>query len=425
MKISHSAFTLVELLVVITIIGLISSAALLVLKDTTEVKALSYTKKVMTSIKKGIAEIDSDGYLRGFVNDFGTMPPHLYFLIAKKDDNNSFNYVDEALINNRFISMTKQNGTRFPAPFMSDCTASASECKDVDITNIDKVLYVGYRGGYINGEDSLKDGWQTDMDMQNDMNISENGGAKENFLTLITAGSDRVLSSGGDLLIRKEFDFAQESGSIESVYADDYNKTYRKNSFLVSSLAIDIDLKANDANEVAIFIYSPMIYYADGSDGETCYEGNATHALCNGNDRKYVAYYSFDHNFTKDEADKNVSWHIGLMKQELYFNDQNRSRLFINQKGILDSSNDTLAYDFNATTDNNITDSIFFGNISVDINNTNYNSADKDRDNPFYIYAGTKIISIWDNNGSGWKKQESFSKDFRPNARNTIKNAGN
>lgn len=420
MKINHSAFTLIELLVVITIIGLISSAALLVLKDTAEVKALLYTKKVMTSVKKGIADIDSDGYMRGFVNDFGTMPPHVCFLIGKQDDNGSFNFVENKLAGYRFTDMTNQDSTNFPAPFMPE----SSELNGT----IKKVLYVGYHGGYMSDiENVFKDGWQVDIKMQSDMNISNNNG--EDFLTLISAGSDRLFSGVGSSLMREEFDFAQEDGSIEELYADDTNQTYRKNSFLVSSLDIDIDLDVDDANETAIFIYSSMLYYAKDSENESCVENNTTHALCAGsNDREYIPYYLFADNFDSSIKDKNVSWHVGLMKQELYFNDQNESRLFINQKDILDSSEDIYAYDFNSS-DYNITDSIFFGNIYVDLNNTEYISIDeKDGDNPFYIYGGSKIISIWYKKRGGsdnWIQQESFAQDFKPNTKNTIKNAGN
>ena len=408
------AFTLVEILVVITIIGLISTLALVFLKDTAEIKALSYTKKVMSSIKQGVSNTDSRNYFSGFVNDFGTMPPHAYFLTG--DSNGSFNFVGGELSRHRFISMTQQSGTSFPAPFMPEDTILDGK--------INRVLFVGFHGGYMSrvgekNEESFYDGWNTPIVLINDFNISTNG---ESFLMLKSAGSDRSFNNAVSL-IREEFDLSKDIDSLEDVYADDFNQTYRKSNFIMQSLDINIRLDIDDANETAILIYSPMLYYAEGSENEVCTEHNTTHAKCNGSNRRYLPYYPFNRYNTGLDIgieDKNVSWHIGLMKQELYFNDNNESRLSINQGGIGGFN----SYDFNSS-NHNISDSIFFGNISVDINNTSYSSADVDIDNPFYMFAGTKIISIWSKNGSDWRKQESYAYDFRPNAREIIRSLGN
>lgn len=408
------AFTLVEILVVITIIGLISTLALVFLKDTAEIKALSYTKKVMSSIKQGVSDTDSRNYFAGFVNDFGTMPPHAYFLTG--DSNGSFNFVGGELSRHRFISMTQQSGTSFPAPFMPEDTILDGK--------INRVLFVGFHGGYMSrvgerNEESFYDGWNTPMVLINDFNISTNG---ESFLMLKSAGSDRSFNNAVSL-IREEFDLSKDIDSLEDFYADDFNQTYRRSSFIMQSLDINIRLDIDDANEAAILIYSPMLYYAEGSENEVCIEHNTTHARCNTNHRRYLPYYPFDrHNTGLDIGieDKNVSWHIGLIKHSLYFNDKNESRMFINQKGTIGTN----AYDFNSS-NFEISDSSFFGNIFVDINNTSYASFSKDINNPFYMYAGSKVISIWYNNGSGWSEQESFIQDFRPNSRSTIRDMSN
>lgn len=427
MKISRSAFTLIEILVVITIIGLISTAALVFLKDTTEVKALSYTKKVMDSIKIGVAD-SSSNRLVGFVNDFGAMPPQAHFLLGiQKENNSSFNFVGDRLVKYRFSSMSKQDGSIFPAPYMGDCSAGDDKCKDSLTEEVNRVLFVGFHGGYMSKigdkkQESLYDGWNTPIALRNDLNISTNSSIAKSFFMLKSAGSDRSFD-GVNNLVREEFDLAQDGNSLEDFYADDYNQTYRKGSFIVRSLDIDIGLDIDDANETAILVYSPMLYYVKGSENETCAELNTTHASCDSGSKEYMPYYPFDRTNAGLDAgieDKNVSWHIGLMKQELYFNDNNESRLSINQGGIGGFN----SYDFNSS-NHNISDSIFFGNISVDINNTSYSSADVDIDNPFYMLAGTKIISIWSNNGSGWRKQESYAYDFRPNAREIIRSLGN
>jgi len=412
----HRAFTLIELLVTIAIIGLISSVALVALKDTAEVKALSLTKEVMQSIKVAIADTDSDGYFTGFVNDFGTMPPNVYFLIGTQDDNKSFNFVDGSLAKYKFSDMTVQDDTKFPAPFMEE----QFELKN----QINKVIYVGYHGGYMNKDlknKTFNDGWNTPIILKNDFNVSTNNN-DENFLTLVSYGSDRATQ--GKSLVRAEYDLSQDDGSVENFYSDDYNTTYKKNRFVVKSLDIDIDIQEQNATKVAIFIYSPMLYYVENSEGEVCTENNETHATCDGIDKRYIAYYPFVDSFDNEVADKNVSWHIGLMKQQLYFDDQNLSGLFINKKGISEILVDT-SYNFSASGDSNLSDSIFFGNMSVDINNTSYtSSSDKDTNNPFFMYSGIKVISIW-NNANGWKEQESFVQTFKPNKRVLIKSMSN
>ena len=371
------AFTLIELLVVVAIIGLISSAALVFVRETADVKALAYTKRVMASVKAGIAETDEDGYFTGFVNDYGTLPPHPAFLTGTDADGN-FTYVGGRAAHHRFASMTEQDGTAFPAPFM-DQNPSTGVFRDTlggaDET-VSSVLYAGYRGGYLaDGEAALNDGWNTPIRLQSDLNISSDhadspGGA--NLLRLRSAGADRRFDDGDLPLVRKAFDLSQEEGSIEGLYADDYNLTYDKRRFAVHSLTLDLTLSreagGSDVNETALLIYAPMLYYAEGADNTVCTEHNTTHAECASAYRAYRPFAVHDDAYAGDLADRNLSWHVGLIKYQLYFADDNNSRLFINRGGILAADGTGEAYDFNqsnAAADLNLTASAFFDDVKI------------------------------------------------------------
>lgn len=431
LKIKRSAFTLVELLVVIAIIGLMSSAALVYLKDTADVKALSYTNKASDLMKSAIASMDSEEYFVGFVNDFGTMPPNVYFLLGTQDDNKSFNFVGEKdnitkraiLIKNRFDKMYEQNATSLvlPAPFMNKSASSIfyddlNSNGSLDVNDeLKGVVYAGFEGKYIM---DVNDGWGMPMRLRNDFNIS---GTKDMFLTLLSSGSDRAFE--GESLARSEFDLSKDVKSIESLYADDLNVSYKKSDFLVRSLEIDIKLstQASSADAVALIFYSPMLYYVEDSESKECFEHNTTHAKCASDYKKYIAYYAFEGGFDKDIADKNVSWHVGLMKQQLFI-DNNSSKLFINKSAIAD--NDFSAYKFKDSSDTSLSDSAFFDAIVIrDANGTkrdwDFTSEPKDMQNPFYMFAGAKTVSVWYRDGS-WKRDDTLSIDFKPNRRQKI-----
>jgi prepilin-type N-terminal cleavage/methylation domain-containing protein len=427
------AFTLVELLVVITIIGLVASAALVMVKDTAEDKALSYTKKVMSAYVSHLASTDDDNYFTGFVNDFGTMAPHPCFLNTTcKDQNYSFvgNLGVNPVPKYRFNSMGKQDGTKFPAPFMSDCHKGEDQCEDNttnDLTHINKVLYAGYQGSYWKDENGFNDGWNTPIDVRIDHNISALKDDGKNFLRLRSAGSDRVFEDGNASLVRSEFDLSQDARSIEKLYADDYNQTYDKKSFLISSLQIKICTKQTSDTNVSLLIYSPMLYYVENSSGFTCNEYNTTHADCGSNYERYIPFYGVHPDFDRSVVDQNLSWHIGLMKMQLYF-DENESRLFINQGDLLNASdsNKDLAFDFNNSNEElNLSASAFFDGITVrkpdqsDIG-WSFDSNPKDADNPFYMYAGTKVLSLWEHNSTSWKETQTKLIDLKPGRREKI-----
>lgn len=430
------AFTLVELLVVITIIGLVSSAALVMLKDTAEVKALAYTKKVMSAYKSALAQKEEDEYFTGFVNDFGTMAPDSCFL-NNSCDTEKYRFVKDyddnslpAPKNHRFTKMNEQDSSYFSAPFMNSGTSpNFKDDLSGSSDNINQVLYVGYQGDYIGGDGDVLDGWNTSIHQVVEHNISVDNGDGKEFLTLTSAGSDRHFDDETtEALVREEFDLSKDLQSVEALYANDNNLTHDKREFILKSLRIKVCTdkaytSASDIN-ISLLIYSPMLYYVEDSTGETCTELNTTHAECDdggGSEaKKYIAYYTHDKDFVyTDTKASGLKWHIGLMKMQLFFNpDNNESRLFINKGGILDTTNDDLAYDFNSS-NTNLTNSAFFDDFTlIDANNTDldftFESEPKDDNNPFYIYGGTKVVSLWENNSSGWSKTDTKLVDFKP-----------
>lgn len=254
----------------------------------------------------------------------------------------------------------------------------------------------------------MKDGWGEYLKIRNDFNISEENRAS--FLTLLSSGADKKEESELSL-VKKEFDLTKENASLQEIYSEDINQTYEKSRFIIQSLDIDLTLKeeANESGAVAILIYSPMLYYLEGAG---CSELNTTHGECEGVEKAYKPYLED----IGDISDK--SFHVGIMKIELYFNQEGESRLFINKEGILESEE---AYDFESG-EYNLTATRFFNAFSAKtdegwVSDWAFESAPKDDQNPFYFFGGTKAVSVWFKDSEGWKENGSFVTDFKPGRR--------
>lgn len=325
---TKQAFTLIEMLVVITIIGIVSTAALVVLKDTGEVKALQYTKKVMKAMKNGIAEKEEGRVFSGFLNDFGTMPPNAHFLlniennanfVAKKGEDDTEKLGRFKIKNFKKYNSDDHDGRIIPMPFMDDVSGTLYTDGDTDIPNENgSILYVGFHGGYlvegIDGSDkerSLKDGWSNIIEFITDLNIST-ASTNDRYLTIRSKGSDGFLDNNeSENPLKDEFNEYKNSDSIKNAYKDDINISYRYNSFIPKRLICDV----NSTRKYVI--YSPMIYYVEDSSGK-CTEYDHKRAECPKDSGIYKDYkpYHFDTNTTINRD--GFSWHVGIIKYKIY-----------------------------------------------------------------------------------------------------------
>lgn len=424
------AFTLIELLVVIFIIGLIASVSLMFVEQSGDVKALQYSKKIMKNIKNKVSSLDEDGYYSGIVNDLGTMLPNANFLTSNKSVKVMKSETNLGYF--RFNSLIKQDGSLLlPAPFMY---LNGSDWVDFNISAnaLNLVLYSGYRGGYFNlseNKDEIVDGWNTAIELKSNLNLYDN---YDDFLVLKSAGVDKIFSTNiNDKIIKKEFDLSAETNSLESVLGVDENLSFSADEFSIRHLSFDINLKntsLSGAKEVAIFIYSPMLYYVDDTTN-LCEFKTPIVADCAGSDKAYKPYIAHDKDYNINLSDKNVTWQSGVIKyQFLLSKDDNEGYLFINESNIKER-NATEKYDFNVTTSShipltNIANSNFF--IDMSINDTNsWNianlSTNADEKNPFYIFSGEKIISIWAKTTS-WNHLKTYRDVLKPGRDYVIRN---
>ena len=401
------AFTLVELLTVVVIIGLIASVALVTLKDTTEVKAKEYTKKVIKAVKYGIAKKEEGRVFTGFMNDFGTMPPNIYFLLGI--DSNETNFVNAKLgkyrITSDILYDNNSSDANISMPFLDTDSGTGVDFNDSRLNGLTSLntpaMYIGYHGGYIgDGFDddensSIKDGWNKALKFTTELNVSKNDG--DDFLTIISAGSDRIFQSSEPSLLKPEFDEynTTTADGLKAFYSEDYTLIYKRQDFIPRNIHLDLQLDDN-VTKTKVLIYSPMLYYVDDSSGQSCVENNTTHAFCDGaNDLSYIPYMPYvsgPNNNYEDAVDSNLSWQIGVIKYEFAFDYdsssgglQNNGKLYVNNTYLKD-----------------INSSIDFG---------------IEADNDFYISAGEKQIVILDYNfddNAKWVARDSFSQIFMP-----------
>jgi prepilin-type N-terminal cleavage/methylation domain-containing protein len=347
---TKNAFTLVELLTVLVIMGFIATAALVALRDTGELKAKQYTSKIMKNIKDAIV-LQEGEYFSGFMNDFGTTPPDVYFLINQENSANFVAPLGEADTDKlgrfkikRFDIYNKNNhgGRIIPMPFMEKEILAQEKYEDeqafINDRNI-SFLHVGFHGGYlgdgvegVDREKSIKDGWNMPIELITELNVTV-AYQKDAYLSVKSLGSDRVDDNNeSQKIIKDEFNEYENNTSIKSAFKDDIVIVYGYSSFLPREIKSDV----NSTREYAI--YSPMLYYVEDSSNLLCTEHNTTHAQCpkdSGDYKKYKAY-TFDTNSSL--LDSNISWHVGVIKYEIkeaefFINDQNFTYIITDHNG--------------------------------------------------------------------------------------------
>ncbi len=400
-------FTLIELLVVVTIIGLIASSALIYVKDVGEIKAKQFTKEKLRSVKESVLHVSNDMYIGGFLNDCGTMPPSASFLV-----NDVSRAIGGKLQRARIVDLNETNSTSndiIAMPFLPRPSNFPSKIPF-------KALYAGYQGVYVEGveenkERALWDGWNNEINVTADLNISATHADGEKFLLLTSVGSDGR-SSEGISYMKEEFDEYKDVNNSKNFYADDINMTYAKEHFMPKSLELSIDLgDSSEANATKVLIYSPMLYFVEDSEDEVCVEKNATHATCGGNDKKYIPFIAH----ATVEPENNCSWHIGVIEYGLTLLDTNTSSLTINGE----------LYDFN-TSKYDLGYASFFHSFSFENNTSTFEAPSygaHDIGNPFYMFAGEKEIVILEYNptASQWQFVTSFTQILMPKRHEKIR----
>ncbi|GEM_PF-2484975 len=405
------AFSLIELLTVITIISLVASLGLVTLKDTGEIHAKRYTTELLKSIKEGIASVEEGESITGFLNDFGTMPPHLSCLLNREGN---LSYVNGTLGRYRITNLLRRDqGEKMPAmPFLDGEDSGAFVDSQIALsTYTTPALYIGYHGGYIGQgvereEESslLHDGWGVGVKGVVDLNISSH--APHDFLTLYSAGSDGRFEGGEPSYLKEEFDPYRDPKSLQGLYASDITTLYDEEAFTPTEMMIDVD---TESNRTRIVIYSPMLYYAEDSSGVVCSEENSTHADCDGDMRRYIPYIPHVEAFDTAVADHNMSWHVGVAK---YCFDLNTT------DGNLSINNHP--YHFAGSSSASLKGSSFFE--SIRIHGASLWTGAGDENNPFYMSAGEKVVVILRSldGGQTWEYRDAYTAHFLPNKKIAI-----
>ncbi len=300
---TKKAFTLVELLTVVVIIGMIASVALVTLRDTSEVKAKQYTKKVIERIKDGIVyEYKDKDYIEGFLNDFGIIPPNTHFLINEENNNHFMsqpstvekeNKLQKYKINDLFKVEKDTPLNDIPMPFIEiDPSKEDTFDHDGDTTTPNKTFYTdsnlrvdlhtagddgleknletdlyqnkktivslitGYLGGYLNvGIDSNKestilDGWNNVIELENDTNITEYSPnipplpddlVNLPYLNIISFGSDTHKDNMVTNL-KNEFNETLDDTQTKALFKDDLEGKYEREYFVPKNIKIDLNI---------------------------------------------------------------------------------------------------------------------------------------------------------------------------------------
>ncbi|MBN2722354.1 MAG: type II secretion system protein [Campylobacterales bacterium] len=422
---ARKAFTLIELLIVIAIIGMLSTLVLSGLKDAGNIQAKQLTVKTMQNIKDGIIAQESSGDLSGFLNDFGTLPPNLHFMLDRENANYFINTgasgEAKTLGKYRIADLySVANTFKVPMPFLTDNTTVSGKYIDPaeGMSVIDGkhgALYVGFHDSYLaassNLNKTLKDGWNTPIEAVYELNIADTTPPTP-YVKLISYGSDKQTSAAIPHLKPEFNEFATDTKSVKALYADDIGVEYAKNNFMPRSLSIDLVLENSaDITAVRVIIYSPMLYYVPNTTSN-CIEKNTINADCGGTDIAYKPFLTYASGFSLSDAMQSTTgWHAGAVKYAFDID-------------LATAANDTLtinntAYDFHDSAEGTqLGITTFIKDIRISTNTQTVVTHDRNTDdaaNPFYITAGEKQVVIMQKKAGAWELLDSRSMMFLPN----------
>jgi prepilin-type N-terminal cleavage/methylation domain-containing protein len=408
------AFTLLELIIVVAIIGLIAGVGSVFVREYGEQRNAGLTRQKVAAVKAGLLRVEKDEpvwYANGFVSDCGTFPPELATLL-NKDGNATLIHADE---NNATQSgllpkgllmrdINSSGGRLMPAPFLDD---DGHDSLDV---NPRIGLYGGYAGPY--AEVSLKDGWGREMEFNGGVAFPYSDGA---IVSLLSAGADRRFDDEGASPVKAEFDEFLDTETEKAAYGGDIAEPLPQRAFRPESLEFDLSLDGNGSeyNRTAVIVYTPMLYYVEGTN--CTFDDSMTDrykkAVCDGGPQPWQRFAP-GQMLPSDP----VTYAVGVAKYVLTIDENNVTELYVNEPGVVGTSSSSL----NA--------SAFVRGFHItfeDEGGRDFVPAD-DTDDSFYLFGGEKSIVVLKEKKTSptvWEVEDSFPWIFKPGRNEVIRNA--
>jgi prepilin-type N-terminal cleavage/methylation domain-containing protein len=228
-KQKNAGFTLLELVVVVAVMGLISTMAMDVYTDNTNQIRYDLTKKRVEEIRYAIIGDDSRSQLTisGFIADTGSVPTELRQLIMEEYCDQDPWYNTEATCNGAGNTWIKQQDNNWQGPYL---IAYATELfsRKVGTDYIGKVLPV-FRDGWgrtiRNTVDNTTDSTQMDQQIEDMKNFGWNFNEASGDITVQSYGLDRDTTgtelyeleypaTGLTLIPKHYYDYAPNSYSL-------------------------------------------------------------------------------------------------------------------------------------------------------------------------------------------------------------------
>ena len=406
------AFTLLELIIVVGIIGLIAGVGSVFVREYGEQRNAGLTRQKVEAIERGLLAVEKDEpvwYASGFVSDMGSFPPELTALLNQNSSNVTLIHADEnnvtrsGLLTKRLLMPDNNStgGVLLPAPFLND------EGHDENLTKTVKIgIYGGYAGPY--AEASLKDGWNRAMEFNGSIAFPYSDGA---IVSVVSAGADRRFTYEAASPIKEEFDESADTETEKAAYAGDISEPLPQRAFRPESLEFDLSLEGNSSiyEKAAVIVYTPMLYYiedtncsfdADGSTGDRYRK-----AECNGGIKEWKT-------FSPDQALPSfpATYAVGVAKYHFTLGKSDMN-LSINNTGIPSFDESAFMRSSRVAFETGIPWSIV---------------PDDDDNTSFYLFGGQKSVVVLKEKKTTpptWEVEENFPWVFKPGRNEVIRNA--
>ena len=407
------AFTLLELIIVVAIIGLVAGVGSVFVREYGQQRNAGLTQQKIEAVKTGLLRVEKDEpvwYAGGFVADCGTFPPELSALLNENGSNVTLIHADESnvtrsglLTKGLLLRDVKEIGGRLmPAPFLED--------NGTDLPTLDDTARIGLYGGYAGPyAESLGDGWGRAMEFNGSAAFAYGEGA---IVSIVSAGADRRFASESDSPVKAEFDEFLDTETEKAAYADDIAEPLPQRAFRPESLEFDLSLEGNasDCNRTAVIVYTPMLYYIEETNCTFDATGTLTtnryqEATCNGTAKPWQIFSP-----EGGAPSGSATYAVGVAKYVFTMEANSTTGLYINEQGIDTGS----PSDLNETA--------FVRDFRVTFNDGGPWSfaSSSDSNRSFYLFGGQKSVVLLKYDGS-WKHVDSFPWVFKPGRREMIR----